>query len=206
MMRCERRQAKLHPGIRQRPCMPSAGVQSLTQSSPAKVEGLRVRPSPCGTRPSAEINLVRIMTAHIFTLFCRVCSSCRFCSRVCSASSMTRTAPMAAESRVVMIPGGRWLRRQRLPRSRRKACGRVIADAWCEAHGYGRSLAYGRADDVTGAVLASTTRDVHRARRLSRFLRRMISPSANRRIWALRWSRPMAGSAPSMSNSSGCRR
>lgn len=32
------------------------------------------------------------------------------------------------------------------------ACGRIVADAWCEAHGYGQSVAFGRADDVTGAV------------------------------------------------------
>lgn len=34
------------------------------------------------------------------------------------------------------------------------ACGRVVADAWCEAHGYGQSLAFGRADDVTGSTAA----------------------------------------------------
>jgi len=32
------------------------------------------------------------------------------------------------------------------------ACGRVVADAWCEAHGHGVSVAFGRADDVTGAL------------------------------------------------------
>jgi hypothetical protein len=31
-------------------------------------------------------------------------------------------------------------------------CGRVVADAWCEAHGHGAALAFGRADDVTGAI------------------------------------------------------
>ncbi|MFV0279166.1 MAG: hypothetical protein ACK5JM_00225 [Rhodoblastus sp.] len=32
------------------------------------------------------------------------------------------------------------------------SCGRVVADAWCEAHGYGQSVAFGRADDVTAAI------------------------------------------------------
>lgn len=33
-----------------------------------------------------------------------------------------------------------------------KACGRTIADAWCEAHGMSASLSFGRADDVTASV------------------------------------------------------
>ena len=36
------------------------------------------------------------------------------------------------------------------------ACGRVVADAWCEAHGHGVSVAFGRADDVTGALKQDT--------------------------------------------------
>jgi hypothetical protein len=27
-------------------------------------------------------------------------------------------------------------------------CGRVVADAWCEAHGHGAALAFGHASDV----------------------------------------------------------
>ncbi|MBN9082141.1 MAG: hypothetical protein BGP04_08590 [Rhizobiales bacterium 62-17] len=34
----------------------------------------------------------------------------------------------------------------------RQACGRVVADAWCEGHGFGKASAYGSADDVTGSV------------------------------------------------------
>jgi len=34
-------------------------------------------------------------------------------------------------------------------------CGRVVADAWCDAHGHGAALAFGRADDVTGVVRAA---------------------------------------------------
>jgi hypothetical protein len=35
-------------------------------------------------------------------------------------------------------------------------CGQVVADAWCEAHGHGPALAFGRTEDVTGAIAAST--------------------------------------------------
>jgi hypothetical protein len=31
-------------------------------------------------------------------------------------------------------------------------CGRVIADSWCEAHGHAHALAFGMAEDVTGAI------------------------------------------------------
>jgi hypothetical protein len=33
-------------------------------------------------------------------------------------------------------------------------CGRVVADAWCETHGHGAAIAFGPADDVTGAIPA----------------------------------------------------
>ncbi len=39
------------------------------------------------------------------------------------------------------------------------ACGRIVADAWCEAHGHGQAVAFGRADDVTGAVKPDTQDD-----------------------------------------------
>jgi hypothetical protein len=35
------------------------------------------------------------------------------------------------------------------------SCGRVVADAWCEAHGFGQALAFGRAEDVTGSTTAT---------------------------------------------------
>ncbi len=38
------------------------------------------------------------------------------------------------------------------------SCGRVVADAWCEAHGMGQSLAFGRADDITGAISTTAVR------------------------------------------------
>jgi len=39
----------------------------------------------------------------------------------------------------------------------RGECGRVVADAWCEAHGHGASISYGLADDVTGAIQNAAT-------------------------------------------------
>ncbi len=36
--------------------------------------------------------------------------------------------------------------------SANKACGHVIADAWCEAHGMSASVSFGRAEDVTASI------------------------------------------------------
>jgi hypothetical protein len=36
-------------------------------------------------------------------------------------------------------------------------CGRVVADAWCEAHGHGAAISFGIADDVTGAISSVAT-------------------------------------------------
>ncbi len=33
-----------------------------------------------------------------------------------------------------------------------KACGQVIADAWCEAHGMAASVSFGRAEDITASL------------------------------------------------------
>lgn len=33
-----------------------------------------------------------------------------------------------------------------------KACGHVIADAWCEAHGMAAATSFGRAEDVTASI------------------------------------------------------
>ncbi|MCW6508021.1 hypothetical protein [Lichenifustis flavocetrariae] len=35
------------------------------------------------------------------------------------------------------------------------ACGQVIADAWCEAHGHAHATAFGLAEDVTGSIKVS---------------------------------------------------
>lgn len=37
-----------------------------------------------------------------------------------------------------------------------KSCGRVVADAWCEAHGLGPSVAFGRAEDITGSTAGAS--------------------------------------------------
>lgn len=36
--------------------------------------------------------------------------------------------------------------------SANKACGHVIADAWCEAHGLSASTSFGKAEDITASV------------------------------------------------------
>ena len=38
-----------------------------------------------------------------------------------------------------------------------KSCGKVIADAWCQAHGLSAALSYGRSDDITGSILDTKT-------------------------------------------------
>ena len=38
-------------------------------------------------------------------------------------------------------------------------CAKIVADAWCEAHGHGAAKAFGRADDVTGAIQKTAIRD-----------------------------------------------
>lgn len=37
-----------------------------------------------------------------------------------------------------------------------KSCGRIVADAWCEAHGYAAARSFGPASDVTASTPAST--------------------------------------------------
>ena len=36
------------------------------------------------------------------------------------------------------------------------ACGRVVADSWCESHSKGPALAYGLASDITGSTGQAT--------------------------------------------------
>ena len=36
--------------------------------------------------------------------------------------------------------------------SANKACGHVIADAWCEAHGMAAAISFGRAEDITASI------------------------------------------------------
>lgn len=36
-----------------------------------------------------------------------------------------------------------------------KPCGRIIADAWCEAHGMSSSVSFGRTEDITASIPTS---------------------------------------------------
>ena len=36
------------------------------------------------------------------------------------------------------------------------ACARVVADAWCEAHGHAQAIAFGRAEDATASIIVPT--------------------------------------------------
>ena len=38
-------------------------------------------------------------------------------------------------------------------------CGRVVADAWCEAHGHGHALAYGTRGSIGGAATQVSAND-----------------------------------------------
>ena len=40
-------------------------------------------------------------------------------------------------------------------------CGRLVADAWCETHGYARAVEYGatRPEDISGAITLASTAD-----------------------------------------------
>jgi len=38
-------------------------------------------------------------------------------------------------------------------------CAKIVADAWCEAHGHGAAKAFGRADDITGAIQKTAARE-----------------------------------------------
>ncbi|WP_457796368.1 hypothetical protein [Methylocystis sp. S23] len=42
--------------------------------------------------------------------------------------------------------------------TQKSACGKIVADAWCESHGHGPSLAYGRAEDITASITADAPR------------------------------------------------
>ena len=40
-----------------------------------------------------------------------------------------------------------------------KPCGRIVADAWCEAHGQGPARAFGRAEDITASIGTASMKD-----------------------------------------------
>jgi hypothetical protein len=36
--------------------------------------------------------------------------------------------------------------------TQKRDCGKIVADSWCEAHGHGAAVAFGRADDITASI------------------------------------------------------
>ncbi|WP_442753986.1 hypothetical protein ACNHKD_13400 [Methylocystis sp. JAN1] len=42
--------------------------------------------------------------------------------------------------------------------TQKSACGKFVADAWCESHGHGPAKAYGRAEDITASIAADAPR------------------------------------------------
>jgi hypothetical protein len=40
-----------------------------------------------------------------------------------------------------------------------KPCGRIVADAWCEAHGQGPARAFGRAEDISASIGSASIED-----------------------------------------------
>jgi hypothetical protein len=40
--------------------------------------------------------------------------------------------------------------------TQKRECGKIVADGWCEAHGHGPAIAFGAAEDVTGAISVSS--------------------------------------------------
>ena len=38
------------------------------------------------------------------------------------------------------------------------SCGQIVADAWCERHGFQKAIAFGLADDVTASIAKAETR------------------------------------------------
>ncbi|MGA8171398.1 MAG: hypothetical protein WB816_11310 [Methylocystis sp.] len=41
--------------------------------------------------------------------------------------------------------------------TQKRECGKIVADGWCEAHGHGPATTFGAAEDVTGAISASSS-------------------------------------------------
>ena len=61
------------------------------------------------------------------------------------------SASQAAESRLFVIPSSDGYGISECFEPGRD-CGPIVADAWCEAHGHSRALAFGKAEDGTASV------------------------------------------------------
>jgi hypothetical protein len=40
--------------------------------------------------------------------------------------------------------------------TQKRGCGKAVANSWCEGHGHGPALAFGRADDMTASIGAAS--------------------------------------------------
>ena len=69
-------------------------------------------------------------------------------------SCVIAPAPARAETFVIAASDGYGIEDCLLNGS---SCGRIVADAWCEAHGLARATAFGPAEDVTGAIAIEVT-------------------------------------------------
>lgn len=73
---------------------------------------------------------------------------------LCGLPAAAQASPLPRG--VYVIPAGGYSVDECVARS--QDCGRVVASAWCEAHGHGRATAFGSAADVTFAtVMAAKT-------------------------------------------------
>ncbi len=72
----------------------------------------------------------------------------------------TAVVVQAGETRTLIVPAedGYGIAADCL--SGTKACGHVVADAWCKAQGLSGALSYGRAEDVTGSLPTAKPVDV----------------------------------------------
>lgn len=76
-----------------------------------------------------------------------------FLGVLCAASLGVASAPAYAETFVIAMSDGDGYGINDCLLSG-GACGRIVADAWCESHGLARATAFGPAEDVTGAIVA----------------------------------------------------
>ena len=71
------------------------------------------------------------------------------------ALAVTRTAPQAAEikpaAKIYVMPEDDGYGLTECI-SQGGACARIVADAWCEAHGHAQAISFGPAEDATGAI------------------------------------------------------
>ncbi|MBB4200782.1 hypothetical protein CCR94_02050 [Rhodoblastus sphagnicola] len=76
---------------------------------------------------------------------------------VCALHSTARATPTdRADSFIVSAADGYGVNECIKDRA---DCAKIVADAWCEAHGHSGAKSFGRADDVTGAIQKTAIRE-----------------------------------------------